>query len=113
MRTSTMGAFVTTAIDLPEGKVRHRRRSVHRVRAAWVTGAAFAVGGVVLFFAYLGEARTRPTMSDGSSQALQAWAMLHGNVVLHGWSLSDVSFYTTELPQYMLIELVKGLRPDI
>ena len=52
-------------------------------------------------------------MSDGSSQALQAWAMLHGNLLLHGWSLSDVSFYTTELPEYMLVELVKGLRSDV
>jgi hypothetical protein len=78
-----------------------------------VTWAAFAAGSVALFFGYLGEARTRPTMSDGSSQALQAWAMLHGNVLLHGWSLSDVSFYTTELPEYMLIELLRGLRPDI
>ena len=67
----------------------------------------------MLFFAYLGQARTMPTMSDGASQALQAWAMLHGNVLLHGWSLSDVSFYTTELPEYMLVELVKGLRSDV
>jgi hypothetical protein len=78
-----------------------------------VSGAVFAVGGVVLFFAYLRLARLMPTRSDGASQALQAWAMLHGNVLLHGWSLSDVSFYTTELPEYMLIELVKGLRPDV
>jgi hypothetical protein len=73
----------------------------------------FAVGGVVLFFAYLRLARLMPARSDGASQALQAWAILHGNVLLHGWSLSDVSFYTTELPEYMLIELVKGLRPDV
>jgi hypothetical protein len=51
--------------------------------------------------------------SDGASQALQAWDMLHGNVLLHGWSLSDVSFYTTELPEYMLVELVRGLNQDV
>ena len=39
--------------------------------------------------------------------------MLHGNPLLHGWQLSDVSFYTTELPQYMLLELVSGLGPDV
>ena len=54
-----------------------------------------------------------PIMSDGASQALQAWSMLHGNLLLHGWSLSDVSFYTTELPEYMLVELVRGLTPDV
>ncbi len=51
--------------------------------------------------------------SDGASQALQAWDMLHGNLLLHGWSLSDVSFYTTELPEYMLVELVRGLNQDV
>jgi hypothetical protein len=35
--------------------------------------------------------------------------MLHGNLLLRGWHLSDVSFYTTELPEYMLVEAVHGL----
>jgi hypothetical protein len=39
--------------------------------------------------------------------------MLHGNWLLHGWWLSDVSFYTTELPEYMVIETVRGLTPDV
>jgi hypothetical protein len=39
--------------------------------------------------------------------------MLHGNPLLRGWSLSDVSFYTTELPQYMLVELARGLNSDV
>ena len=39
--------------------------------------------------------------------------MLHGNPLLRGWTVSDVSFYTTELPQYALIELVRGLRADV
>ena len=30
--------------------------------------------------------------------------MLHGNLLLRHWYSSDVSFYTTELPQYALIE---------
>ena len=46
---------------------------------------------------------------DGSSNVLQAWDMLHGNLLLRNWWLSDVSFYTTELPEYMLVELVRGL----
>ena len=57
--------------------------------------------------------RTVPVNSDGAANALQAWDMLHGNLLLHTWRLSDVSFYTTELPQYMLIELVRGLTPDV
>ena len=39
--------------------------------------------------------------------------MLHGNVLLHGWWLSDVTFYTTELPEYMLVEALRGLHTDV
>ena len=39
--------------------------------------------------------------------------MLHGNLLLRGWWLSDVSFYTTELPEYMLVELARGLNPGV
>ena len=65
-----------------------------------------------LFLCYLHVARA-PVNSDGASNALQAWDMLHGNLLLHGWQLSDVSFYTTELPQYMLVEQLRGLGPDM
>ena len=74
---------------------------------------AWLAFGVVLYFCYLRLSRTVPANADGASNALQAWAMLHGNLLLHGWILSDVSFYTTELPQYMLIELARGLTPDV
>ena len=39
--------------------------------------------------------------------------MLHGNLLLSGWRTSDVSFYTTELPEYMLVVAFRGLRPDV
>jgi len=39
--------------------------------------------------------------------------MLHGNLLLHGWTLTDVSFYTTELPEYMAVELIRGLGPAV
>jgi len=82
-----------------------------RARLAW--GAAIIVAGTALFAAYLSQARTYGTDSDGAANALQAWDMLHGNVLLHGWWLSDVSFYTTELPEYILVEKVTGLQPDV
>ena len=69
--------------------------------------------GVVLYGCYLHLSRTVPGGSDGGANILQAWSMLHGNPLLRGWVLSDVSFYTTELPQYMLIELVRGISPDV
>ncbi|MFY9667335.1 MAG: hypothetical protein WAK44_05250, partial [Trebonia sp.] len=79
----------------------------------WAWPAAFTVGALLLFFAVLRLAGTQPVKADAASNALQAWQMLHGNPLLHGWWLTDVSFYTTELPQFMLVELVAGLRPEV
>ena len=81
-----------------------------RLLASW---SLFALAGVALWAIYLRVSRTQPVNSDGASQALQAWDMLHGNLLLHGWWLSDVSFYTTELPEYMLVEAVRGLNADV
>jgi hypothetical protein len=67
----------------------------------------------VLLLGYLRMARASPTNSDASANALQAWDMLHGDVLLPGWTLSDVSFYTTELIQYALIEVFYGLNEDV
>jgi hypothetical protein len=75
--------------------------------------AVWTLCGLGLFVLFLRMSRSVPVNSDGASNALQAWAMLHGNPLLRGWQLSDVSFYTTELPQYMLIELARGLNPDV
>ena len=80
-------------------------------RAAALAG--WLAAGALLFSCYLQISRTVPVDSDGAGNALQAWDMLHGNLLLHGWRLSDVSFYTTELPEYMLVELARGLRPDV
>jgi hypothetical protein len=38
--------------------------------------------------------------------------MLHGNLLLHGWYMSDVLFYTTELPQYALLEFFLGVHME-
>lgn len=62
---------------------------------------------------YLRLASTRAVNSDGASIALLGADVLHGNLLLHGWTLADVSFYTTEVPQYALMDLVRGLSPDV
>jgi hypothetical protein len=72
-------------------------------------GLAIAVGAALLFLGYLRVSWTVAVTSDGAAQALQARDMLAGNWLLHGWTLSDVSFYPTELPEYVLVELVRPL----
>ncbi len=79
----------------------------------WAVAAAWLLGAVAAAAVYLLLARTRAVNSDGAGNALQAWDMLHGNPLLRGWILSDVSFYTTELPQYMLLEVIHGLNQDV
>jgi len=95
---------------------RIRRPGIRRPRirpAAIAAGLLWAVTGVTLFAVYLHVARTAAVTSDGASNVLQAWDMLHGNPLLRGWQLSDVSFYPTELAEYMLIEGLRGLSPDV
>jgi hypothetical protein len=75
--------------------------------------AGFALTGIALFCCYLRQSRTAGVNSDAASQALQGWDMLHGNWLLRGWSLSDVSFWPTEVPEYALVEAVRGLGPDV
>jgi hypothetical protein len=82
-----------------------------RARLAWI--GAYLAAGVVLFLCYLRVSGTQSISSDGGSNALEAWDMLHGNLLLHGWTVTDVSFYTTELPEYMILELIRGLSPAL
>ena len=83
-------------------------------RLPWLLWAGgLLLVGIGLFTLYLRQSRIAPFNSDGASNTLQAQAILHGNVLLHGWWTSDVSFYTTELPEYVLVVLFRGLRPDV
>ncbi len=86
-----------------------RRRAGRRL----LTAAAWLLAAVAAFFVYLRLSQTQAVNSDGASQALQAWDMLHGNPLLRGWMLTDVAFYTTEIPEYMLVEIVRGLGPNV
>ena len=74
---------------------------------------ALAAVAIVLFICYLRLSGTVPINSDGSDQALQAWDMLHGNWLLRGWTVGDVSYYTTEIPEYIAVEKIIGLGPDV
>ena len=73
-------------------------RSPGRWTWSWWKAAAFTVAGAALFCVYLRLSNTSALNSDSSNYLLMAWDLLHGNVLLHGWYMSDVSVYTTELP---------------
>ena len=69
--------------------------------APWVIGTLLSAA--VLMFCYLRIAGADQVNSDGGGMVWQAWDVLHGNVLLHGWWAADVSFYTTELPEYLVV----------
>ncbi len=54
-------------------------------------------------------ALTENVSSDPANNVLQAWDMVHGHLLLHGWILGDVTFYTFELPLLGVIELFFGV----
>jgi hypothetical protein len=72
----------------------------------------FVLAAIGLFAVYLRVSRTYPENSDEANILLMSWDMLHGHLMLHGWFMSDVSFYTTELPEYALLESFLGLHSD-
>src|SRR5580693_10511474 len=81
-------------------------------RRRLLVSAAVVLAVALLFIAYLHVSRTYPENSDESNDLLMGWDLLHGNLLLHGWYLSDVSFITTELPQYALLVGLLGLHTD-
>ncbi len=81
------------------------RRWMHRPLAA----AAWIAGCMALFAFYLRISLTGYVTSDGANNALQAWDMLHGHLLLHGWIIGDATYYTFELPVLAFAEIFFGL----
>lgn len=79
-------------------------------RLAWA--GALAVAALVLFWCYLRESQTQPVNADGAGMVLQGWEMVHGNVLLSGWQLADVTFSTFEVPIDGLVAAAHGLNSD-
>lgn len=50
-----------------------------------------------------------PGNSDGATVALEGQAMLHGNVTLSGWTLSNDSFWTVDAPFYAVALALRGM----
>jgi hypothetical protein len=105
------GERPAATLDSPTLDPGRRPGQPGRARLVWM--AAYLAAGVLLFACYLRVSGTQPISSDGASNALEAWDMLHGNPLLRGWTVTDVSFYTTELPEYVLVEVIRGLGPAV
>ena len=89
------------------------RAAAGRPSARLLVAGGWTAAALAAFTVYLRLASTRAVNSDGASIALAGWDLLHGNVLLRGWKLADVTFSTTEVPQYALIELARGLSQNV
>jgi hypothetical protein len=96
----------TTPVEAPSDPAGSGPRSTAR---RWLAVAAWAAGGFALFGLFLRISLSAHVNSDGAINALQAWDLLHGNVLLHGWRIADANFYFLELPLNMLTAGVFGL----
>ena len=103
------GAETQPTSSLPSSGTSAERAARPGVRPRWTAVAAYLLAGLALFVVYLRLSQTYPLNSDSANILLMASDLLHGHLLLHGWFMSDVSFYTTELPQYALLEAVLGV----
>jgi hypothetical protein len=96
---------IVFAVEMASGQVGYSRRvRGRRAAALWVAA------GIALFCGYLRLSDTYAENSDMANILLMGSDLLHGNLLLHGWHTSDVSFYPTELVQYALLDAVLGVR---
>ena len=100
-------------VKADSGRVPARRLPRLPGRRTVIIALLTVLAVAVVYCCALREAGHVVTESDAASMALQGWAMGHGNPLLHGWRLADVSFYSIEVPEYALAGLIFGLRPDI
>jgi hypothetical protein len=82
---------------------------VRRGPRRWWPGLAWAGSGIVLYALALRISFGGRIDSDGANSALQAWDLIHGHLLLHGWLLGDATFYFFELPLIGVVQLVFGL----
>jgi hypothetical protein len=90
-------------------RVGREGRRMPPVARRWWAAVAWVGGGVSLFAFFLRISLGSLVNSDEANNALQAWDLLHVHVLLHGWVMSDATFYTFELPLNAITEWLFGL----
>jgi hypothetical protein len=106
-----VAAAGTEADSSSEAAPRSARRGTP-AWSGWKPAAVFTAAATLLFCCFLRLSATSAVNSDSANVLLMGWDLLHGNLLLQGWHTADVSLYTTELPQYALLESFLGLHPE-
>ena len=79
---------------LPPARSQLQADREHRWLRRLLGATPWVVGCMALFAFYLRISFTGHVSSDGANSALQAWDMLHGHLLLHGWIIGDATYYT-------------------
>jgi hypothetical protein len=106
---TAIGTGIKTGQDKNQDGDAARRWTDPFTAARLRVGALILLPAALLFYLYLRVAATAPMNSDGANNALQAWDMLHGHLLLHGWVIGDATYYTFELPIFAVSEGMIGL----
>jgi len=68
---------------------------------------------LLLFFSYRKLISAIPYREDTASPVLQAQDMLQGNLLLHDWALPPDTFWTSNIPFYLIGIVIKGSTPSL
>src|SRR5579885_338473 len=106
-RTPERHSMAQSIADAPETATNHKRLGniqallggVHlrSIRKPALITLGLLLGFVAVFFVYLSVSHIIGSNSDNASIILEGQAMLHGNLLLHGWYLPPDSVITTEM----------------
>jgi hypothetical protein len=81
-----------------------------QLKSRWKPWVAGAVTWIVLVLVLdVASLHAQFPSSDQASLVLEGQALAHGNLLLHGWSLSLDSFWTAEVPFYALGSMLFGV----
>jgi hypothetical protein len=84
----------------------------HPAARRWRAAALWVGTGLALYAFLLRISFSERINSDGANNALQAWDLVHGHLLLHGWHIGDATFYAFELPLNGIMQLIFGLGDD-
>jgi hypothetical protein len=90
-------------------RAEHREQPARRAIRRPLMALAWIVGGAGLFVLFLRVSLMMGVSSDAANNALQAWDLAHGHLLLHGWLIGDATYWTFDLPVMALVEVVLGL----
>ena len=97
--------------DTGLGQQRTGGSAVRGARAAGVALVLLGLVGIGVLTARV--AKAYPVSSDDATGVLEASSVLRGNLLLKGWTVSNISFVTTDLPFYVVGVALKGLNPSL